>query len=107
MDYYLKDIKEKLNYNNSKNYLQKYLSNYISQITEEIFENIENSEKTLIFSFGGSIDYNKINLDTNIVIHEVSEEFINDKFKHKTIINQFDKINFAEFKNIVILFLDM
>jgi len=103
MDYYLKDIKEKLNYNNSKNYLQKYLSNYISQITEEIFENIENSEKTLIFSFGGSIDYNKINLDTNIVIHEVSEEFINDKFKHKTIINQFDKINFAEFKNIVIL----
>ncbi len=103
MSYYLKDIKEKLDYNNLKNFLQKYLSNYISQVTEEIFDNIENNEKTLILSFGGSIDYNKINLDANIVIHEVSEEFINDKFKNKTIINQFDKINFAEFKNIVIL----
>ena len=103
MNYYLKDIKEKIDYNNLKNFVQKYLSNYISQVTEEIFDNINNNEKTLIFSFGGSIDYNKINVDANIVIHEVSEEFINDKFKNKTIINQFDKINFGEFKNIVIL----
>ena len=103
MSYYLKDVKEKLDYNNLKNFLQKYLSNYISQVTEEIFDNIDNNEKTLILSFGGSIDYNKISLDANIVIHEVSEEFINDKFKNKTIINQFDKINFGEFKNIVIL----
>lgn len=103
MNYYLKDIKEKLDHNNFKNFLQKYLSNYISQVTEEIFDNIENTEKTLLLSFGGSIDYNKINLDANITIHEVSEEFINDKFKNKTIINQFDKINFGEFKNIVIL----
>ena len=98
MNYYLKDIKEKIDYNNLKNFVQKYLSNYISQVTEEIFDNINNNEKTLIFSFGGSIDYNKINVDANIVIHEVSEEFINDKFKNKTIINQFDKINFGEFK---------
>lgn len=103
MNYYLKDIKEKLDHNNFKNFLQKYLSNYISQVTEEIFDNIENTEKTLLLSFGGSIDYNKINLDANITIHEVSEEFINDKFKNKTIINQFDKINFGEFQNIVIL----
>ena len=103
MNYYLKDAKEKLDYNNFKNFVEKYLSNYITQVTEEIFDNIENNEKTLIFSFGGSIDYNKINLDANITIHEVSKEFINDKFKNKTIINQFDKINFGEFKNIVIL----
>ena len=103
MSYYLRDVKEKLDYNNLKNFLQKYLSNYISQVTEEIFANIENNEKTLILSFGGSIDYKKIDLDANIIIHEVSEEFVNDKFKNKTIINQFDKINFGEFKNIVIL----
>lgn len=103
MNYYLKDILKKLDHNILKNYLQKYLSNYVSQVTEEIFDNIDISEKTLILSFGGSIDYKKINKNANIIIHEVSEDFINDKFKDKTIINQFDKINFAEFKNIIIL----
>jgi hypothetical protein len=103
MDYYLKDIKKNLDNNNSKNFLQKYLNNYVTQTTDEIFENIEDSEKTLILSFGGNIDYNKIKHKANIVIHEVSEKFVNNNFEYKTIVNQFNRINFAEFNNIVIL----
>lgn len=103
MGYYLKEVIENLDSNNLKNLLRTNFSNYISQTTEEIFKNIENGEKTLIFSFGANIDYKKIKPDANITIHEVSDKFVNNDFKDKTIINQFDKINFAEFDNIIIL----
>jgi ketol-acid reductoisomerase len=70
MGYYLKQVIENLDNSSLKKLLRRNIANYISQTTEEIFKNIENDEKTLIFSFGANIDYKKIKPYANITIHD-------------------------------------